>query len=70
MMSFYKRYRTLLLAIIAAASFAYAAVFVFDVDPRELGGYFFWSVVGLLTLAAAALLLVACWKLFKSMFNR
>ena len=69
-MSFYKRYRTLMLAIIAALTFAYAAVFIFDVDPAEIGNYFLLSLLGVLILATAAFLLVFTWKMIGRYFKR
>ena len=69
-MSFYKRYRTVMLAVIATLSFVYAAIFVFHVDPAELGGYFLWSVAGIIFLAICAFIMVFVWKSLKSLIDR
>lgn len=59
-----------MLAVIATCSFVYAAIFVFDVDPAEIGGYFLWSVVGLLILAFAALIFVFVLNFIKRIVKR
>lgn len=69
-MSFYKRYRTPMLAVIATLCFVYAAIFVFHVDPAEIGAYFLWSVFGLLILVITAFIVVFAVKTIKSLLDR
>lgn len=52
----YRRHlRTAFLAVFAAASFAWAAVRVFDVDPDLMWSFLQSSVMGLLILIAIAI---------------
>ena len=62
MFALYKRYRTVLLAIVMAASFVAAAIFSFDVDPKLMGQYFLLSIGSVLMLVFAAFLCILMWK--------
>lgn len=51
-----RRWRTPLIALLSLAVLLWAAVWRWDVDPRELLGYLLAVVIGLVVIVAAALL--------------
>ncbi len=59
------RYRTLFLAILATASFAFAAVFSFGVPAEEIWRVFFYSLLMLLMVMLVAALVLAAGVLIK-----
>ncbi len=62
-----RRYRTLFLAILAATTFAFAAIFSFDVPAEEIWRIFFYSVLMLLLVMLVAALVLAAGVLIKRM---
>ncbi|MEY3018416.1 MAG: hypothetical protein RL336_1551 [Pseudomonadota bacterium] len=59
----YKRYlRTSILAIVATATFVWAAIDMFDVDPMEMWQFFKLSALGLVCIVVVAAILVAAFK--------
>lgn len=61
--------RTILLALVATATFVGAAIFVFDVEPGLMLQFFVVSLLGLVLLIAAALLFTGLRILLKRLIG-
>lgn len=67
----YRRQRTLILAIVATATFVSAAIFSFGVEPQVMVEIFTYSLVVLFIVISAALLVVLLWqKVLKKVWNQ
>lgn len=65
MMRFYRRWQTLILALLTFLTFVGSAIFVFDVNSNELWAYLLNTLLLLVFLVMAALLSVLMSKFFR-----
>lgn len=60
-----KNIRTVFLALVATATFAWSAIDIFDADPAELWDFLQMSLLGLLVIIAFAAMMAALLKLLR-----
>jgi hypothetical protein len=61
--------RTAFLAVLATVSFAWAAIYQFDVPPEEMAWYLLYCVIGVVGIALLAGLSVAVLVLLRRLFG-
>lgn len=69
-MRFWRRYRTIILAVLATAMLAGSAIYNFGVDWREMLAIFAYCLLFVLTMMLLAALTVGLFKLCRRLLQR
>lgn len=72
MLKFYRNqyFRTIFLAVVATATFVGSAIFVFDVESKNMLEFFIASVIGVLGIIVLAVIASVFIIFLKKIFNR
>ncbi|CAA0125242.1 Uncharacterised protein [BD1-7 clade bacterium] len=65
MLKLFRKWQTMILAILTFAVFVWAAIDVFDVEPSVIWTFFMSAVAGLFAIIVFAALTITCLNLLK-----
>ncbi|CAA0117500.1 Uncharacterised protein [BD1-7 clade bacterium] len=65
MLKLFRKWQTMILAILTFVVFVWAAIDVFDVEPSVIWAFFMSAVTGLFAIIVFAALTIACLNLLK-----